>query len=75
MQLYILVSTPLVLLDGVGLALFELALFNVFKAAKRVYRVCLDRNGRKERFLLEHRALVHNVLINILQAVVAHASQ
>lgn len=73
-QFYAFVAVPLVFFYIVDLTALQLHLFYVFKAAHSIDFLTFDSHRRKERFFLEHRRLMNDVLVFELHTVETNTS-
>ena len=65
---------PLIFIDVVDFATLQLHFLYIFVAAKRIDFVASATNSGEKGLLLEHRRAMKDVLIDVLEAIVAHAS-
>ena len=75
MKLDLFIGLPSVILNIVDFTGSQLDFLDVFVASQRVYFRRTDANRREERFLLDHRGPMHNVPVDILQAVISHTTE
>ena len=73
-KLNFLVCFPSVIFDIINFTSFELYFLNVFVATESVDFSSTHTNGREKRLLLDHRCTMNYVLVDVLQAIVTHAS-
>ena len=75
-KFYVIVDVPFVLLYTIIFTAFQLNLLYIFISSKSVDGLAtMSADGREKRFFLEHGCLVLDILIDVLQTVVAHASE
>lgn len=75
MELDLLVGLPSVVFYVVDFTGTQLHFLNVFVATQSVNFRGTDADGRKEGFFLDHGSAMHNITIDILKAVISHATK